>query len=52
MSAAARSFWADSRRVDNTRLKTELEIELRYPSYRDGLRAILSADKPSLDGLG
>lgn len=41
LSPMARSFYADSRRVSNQRIKAELGVRLRYPSYRDGLRAIL-----------
>jgi nucleoside-diphosphate-sugar epimerase len=44
MSPMARSFYADSRRVDNARIKRELGVELRYPTYREGLRAILAQE--------
>ena len=40
MSAMARSFYAENRRVRNVRLKRELGVTLRYPTYREGLRAI------------
>jgi len=40
MSAMARSFYAENRRVRNDRLKRELGVVLRYPTYREGLRAI------------
>ena len=40
MSAMARSFYAESRRVRNGKMKRELGIALRYPTYREGLRAI------------
>ena len=40
MSAMARSFYAENRRVRNDRLKRELGVILRYPTYREGLRAI------------
>ncbi len=40
MSAMARSFYAESRRVRNDRMKRELGVVLRYPTYREGLRAI------------
>ncbi len=43
MSAMAREFWSDNRRIDNRRLHDELGIELAYPSYREGLAAILAA---------
>lgn len=40
MSAMARSFYAENRRVRNDRIKQELGVSLRYPTYREGLRAI------------
>ena len=40
MSLMALSFWQDNRRVDNTRMTSELEVQLKYPTYRDGLKAI------------
>ena len=42
MSAMAASFWVDNRRVDNTRIKRDLGVTLRYPDYRAGLAAILN----------
>lgn len=47
MSAMARSFYAESRKVKNDRIKNELGVVLRYPTYREGLRAI-AAKGPSL----
>jgi nucleoside-diphosphate-sugar epimerase len=44
LSPMARSFYAESKRVDNRRMKEELGIRLRYPDYRTGLAALLSAD--------
>ncbi|MDX6804540.1 NAD-dependent epimerase/dehydratase family protein [Terrihabitans rhizophilus] len=41
MSEMARSFWAENKRVGNRRLVTELGVQLRYPTYREGLRALL-----------
>lgn len=41
MSPMARSFWAENRRVANARTKAELGIAWQYPTYREGLRAIL-----------
>ncbi len=40
LSPMARSFWDDNRRVANDRIKAELGVVLRYPTYREGLRAI------------
>lgn len=43
MSPMARWFWAENRRVCAARTKQELAIVWHYPSYREGLRAILAA---------
>ncbi len=40
MSAMGRSFYGESKRVRNCRLKAALEITLRFPTYREGLRAL------------
>jgi nucleoside-diphosphate-sugar epimerase len=45
MSEMARSFYMDSRRVANTRIKTELGVKLAYPDYRTGLKALLAAEQ-------
>ena len=44
MSAMARSFYAESRKVLNEKLKRELGVVLRYPTYREGLKAIAAAE--------
>ena len=41
LSEMARSFYADNKRVSNRRLKEKLGVRLLYPSYKDGLRALL-----------
>jgi nucleoside-diphosphate-sugar epimerase len=43
LSDLARSFYDDNKRVRNDRIKRELGVQLTYPSYRDGLRALLQA---------
>ena len=43
LSPMARSFYADSKRVSNERLKAELGVVLRYPTYREGLAALAAA---------
>ena len=43
LSPMARSFYAESKRVRNDRIKDELGINLLYPTYREGLSAILAA---------
>jgi len=40
LSPMARSFYADSKRVSNARMKEELGVRLSYPSYREGLTEI------------
>ena len=37
----ARSFYMASRRVSNARIHEELGVDLRYPTYREGLRALM-----------
>lgn len=44
MSAMARSFYSESRRVRNEKLKREMGVVLRYPTYREGLKAIAAAE--------
>jgi nucleoside-diphosphate-sugar epimerase len=38
-----RSFYAESKRVSNDLIKSELAVKLRYPTYQDGLNALLAA---------
>ncbi|NVJ90616.1 MAG: SDR family oxidoreductase [Methylocystaceae bacterium] len=40
MSAMALTFWQDNKRVDNSRIKDNLDYHFKYPTYREGLRAI------------
>lgn len=44
LSDMARSFYADNKRVSNALMKEALGVRLRYPSYKEGLRAILEAE--------
>lgn len=41
MTPMARSFYAESKRVRNDRIKDALGVRLRYPTYREGLAALL-----------
>lgn len=43
MTPMARSFYAESKKVRNDRIKDELGITLKYPDYRSGLKAMLPA---------
>lgn len=45
LSDMARSFYADNKRVSNALMKRALGIALRYPTYREGLAAILAAER-------
>jgi nucleoside-diphosphate-sugar epimerase len=40
LSPMAREFWADNKRIDNSRIKKELGVRLTYPTYLEGLDAI------------
>ncbi len=44
MTPMARSFYAESKRVSNARIKSELGVELAYPTYREGLAALLAEE--------
>ena len=37
LSPMARSFYGDNKRVQNRRIRQELGIRLRFPTYREGL---------------
>ncbi len=43
LSPMARSFYAESKKVRNDRIKTELGVRLIHPDYRSGLAALLAA---------
>ena len=40
----ARSFYAESKRVRNDLIKTELGVRLIHPDYRHGLKALLAGE--------
>jgi hypothetical protein len=40
VSPMARSFYAESKKVSNVRMKDELGVKLAYPTYIEGLKAI------------
>ena len=44
MTPMARSFYTENKRVRNDRIKTELGVRLAYPTYREGLAALLAAE--------
>ncbi len=45
MTPMARSFYAESKRVRNDRIKRDLGVRLLYPTYRTGLKALLEREK-------
>lgn len=45
MSPMGRSFWAEDRKVASRKTQDRLGISWRYPSYREGLAAILAAEE-------
>ncbi|GAD54785.1 SDR family oxidoreductase [Limimaricola cinnabarinus] len=44
MTPMARSFYAESKKVRNDRIKDELKVTLIHPDYRSGLAALLRAE--------
>jgi nucleoside-diphosphate-sugar epimerase len=42
LSPMAKSFYMSSRRVSNARMHEELGVRLSYPTYREGLKALLA----------
>jgi nucleoside-diphosphate-sugar epimerase len=44
MTPMGRSFWAESRRVSSARTQAALGYTWRFPSFREGLRAILERE--------
>ncbi len=50
LSPMARSFYGESKRVSNRKLKARLGWQPRYADYRSGLRAILAEEECGKDG--
>jgi hypothetical protein len=42
LSLMAKSFYVENKRVSNARLHHDLGLDLKFPSYRQGLRSILA----------
>jgi hypothetical protein len=40
LSGMAASFWSECKRVRNDRVRRDLGVDLLYPTYREGLRAL------------
>lgn len=45
MSEMGRSFWSENRRVSNLKTKANLGLEWAYPTFREGLRAIVAEER-------
>lgn len=45
LSPMARSFYGESKRVDNQRIIDELGVTLKYPTYKEGLKALFDAQE-------
>jgi nucleoside-diphosphate-sugar epimerase len=45
MSPMALSFWSENRRVSAEKTKAALNLAWKYPTYREGLRAILAEER-------
>lgn len=43
MNPMARSFYSESKKVRNDKIRTALGVRLRYPTYRENLAAILAS---------
>ena len=43
LTPMAATFWAENKRVSNARIKHDLGVGLTYPTYREGLRALVAA---------
>jgi nucleoside-diphosphate-sugar epimerase len=52
MSPFAVSFYGESKRVRNTRIKSVLGVTLRYPTYREGLRALMGRAEAPIESEG
>lgn len=50
LSDMARSFYADNKRVSNRLMKDRLRPRLSYPTYREGLAAILAGERETAGG--
>jgi nucleoside-diphosphate-sugar epimerase len=45
LSPMGRSFYAENKRVSNRRMRSDLGYNLRFPTYREGLRGILEQSR-------
>jgi nucleoside-diphosphate-sugar epimerase len=45
LSEMVRSFYAENKRVENFKIKNDLDIKLKYPNYKVGLKSILREER-------
>jgi nucleoside-diphosphate-sugar epimerase len=50
LSPMARSFYGENKRVRNDGIKRELGVHLAFPTYREGLKAVLEAERERVFG--
>ena len=41
-SKMARDFYKDSKKVSNKKMKSVLKVKLKYPTYKEGLRSLVT----------
>jgi nucleoside-diphosphate-sugar epimerase len=42
LSPMAKEFYADNKKVSNRKIKTQLAVKLKYPTFREGLRSLIA----------
>lgn len=52
MAPIARSFYADNKRIKNDKIKNELGVTLKYPTYKEGLQNCLEKEAEYRQRLG
>ena len=50
LSPMARSFYGENKRVANRLIRSELGVDLAYPTFREGLRAVEAAESRDRSG--
>lgn len=44
LAPITRSFYADNKKIDNKKIKSELGVVLQYPTYKEGLQQCLASE--------